>query len=119
MTATISTHTLDAADGTHAGTVGVTLARIEADGRRTTLFAGATDAGGRLTIETGLAGADPLATYELVFATGAYWAGRGIPRAGPQICDEAVIRFRMPDPKGRYHIPLILSPNGQSAWWSA
>ena len=46
--ATLSTHTLNSVDGTHAGGISVTLTRIDADGRRTELFRQATDEGGRL-----------------------------------------------------------------------
>jgi 5-hydroxyisourate hydrolase len=33
----------------------------------------------------------------------------------PQIAS----RFRMPEPDGTYHSPIIMSPNGYSVWASA
>jgi 5-hydroxyisourate hydrolase len=32
---------------------------------------------------------------------------------------EIVLRFAMPDPASRYHMPVILSPHGYSVWWSS
>ena len=47
--ATLTTHTLNSVDGTHAGQVGVSLFRVTPDGTRLTVFEAATDAGGRLS----------------------------------------------------------------------
>ena len=114
--AVLSTHALNAVDGTHAGAVGVVLLRLDNAGGRHVVFESATDEGGRLSQavtveETG-------AEYELVFRTGPYFAALGMKPTRYQIINDVVIRFRMPDPEGRYHIPLILSPNGYSVWWS-
>ena len=38
--------------------------------------------------------------------------------AGVQIMAEVVVRFSMADITARYHIPVILSPNSYSIWWS-
>jgi 5-hydroxyisourate hydrolase len=35
------------------------------------------------------------------------------------IMREIVLRFEMPDPSAQYHMPVILSPNSYSAWWSS
>ena len=35
-----------------------------------------------------------------------------------QIMDQIVIRFSMLNPDGKYHIPVIISPNSYSVWWS-
>ena len=115
--ATVSTHTLSGLDGSHAGHIGVVLYRLNGEVRHE-VFASETDAGGRLveTIEPG--NVDQTATYELVFATGNYWANHPAPRDGAQIMKEVVLRFEMPDPEARYHLPVILSPNGYSVWWS-
>ncbi|MBT6099676.1 MAG: hypothetical protein HOH05_15115, partial [Marinovum sp.] len=48
----------------------------------------------------------------------AYWKSRELPRHGAQIMDQIVIRFSMPNPDGKYHIPVIISPNSYSVWWS-
>ena len=112
--ATVSSHTLNGTDGTHAGGIDVTLT-----GPDGVVFEAAMDAGGRLSQDIPADQIDAQATYELVFRTGPYWAARDIPRDGPQIMDQIVLRFRMPDPDAKYHMPVILSPNGYSCWWSA
>jgi 5-hydroxyisourate hydrolase len=76
------------------------------------------DDGGRLVQEIAEDLIDPAAKYELVFGTGAYWQARDITRSGAQIMDEVVVRFAMPNAAARYHIPVILSPNSYSIWWS-
>lgn len=112
--ATISSHTLNATDGTHAGGIDVTLT-----GPNGVVFQAQMDIGGRLSQDVPSDWIDPEAMYELVFHTGPYWEERNIPRQGPQIMDQVVLRFRMPNQDGRYHMPIIISPNGYSCWWSA
>jgi len=112
--ATISSHTLNGTDGTHAGGIDVTLT-----GPNGLVFEAQMDAGGRLSHDVPADRIDPEVMYELVFQTGSYWEARNIPRQGPQIMDQVVLRFRMPDPEARYHMPIIISPNGYSCWWSA
>ena len=34
------------------------------------------------------------------------------------IVTEITIKFKMEDPKKKYHLPIIISPNGYSIWWS-
>jgi 5-hydroxyisourate hydrolase len=103
MTATISTHVLNGADGTHSGGVTVRLVNMTTGA---TLFEEKTDDGGRLSRQIDLTGADIMDRYELSFA------------AGAGAMNEIALRFLMPNPDGRYHMPLILSPNAASFWWS-
>ncbi len=117
--ATITSHTLNGTDGTHAGGIKVSLVEITAEGNRRLVFETETDPGGRMARELDPTEIDSTARYELVLETGTYWEGRNIPHDGPQIMDEIVVRFRMPDTSGKYHIPLILSPNSYSVWWSS
>lgn len=116
--ALLSTHTLNSVDGSHAGGIALSLARIEPDGRRTEVMNGSTDDGGRFSEEITLTEADTKATFELVLQTGAYFDEKGATAMPMQICPETVIRFRMPDPEARYHIPMMLAPNSHSVWWS-
>ena len=111
MMATISSHILNAVDGTHAGGIEATLYRVS---DRTQLASTSTDGGGRLKIEVDITRADPTDLYELVFQTGAYWADSNAPRTIPEV----LLRFTMPDPDGAYHMPIILSPLGFSTWSS-
>lgn len=111
MSARVTSHVLDAVSGTHAAGLPVRLVRLS-DGA--VIHDGATDAGGRLAIEVGAV--TPGESFELVFGAAAYWRGRGVPATHP--VSEVVLRFAMPDPAGRYHMPVILSPNGHASWAS-
>jgi len=117
--AIISSHTLNSVDGTHAGGVSVRLFRLDAAGNRTQIFETATDEGGRLSETVDLTDTDAGAEFELVFATGRYFASRQVPISGMQILHDVVIRFTAPDPDAKYHIPLMLAPNSYSAWFSS
>lgn len=117
--ATITTHTLNSVDGTHAGGIPVSLCRIEPDGRRTELFSLATDDGGRLSQDVSLEGSDPAAKYEMILETGPYFEALGLGNCEQLTSTEVVYRFKMPDPAARYHIPMMLAPNSTSIWWSS
>lgn len=116
--AIVSTHTLDSVNGSHAGGVGVELFRLDGSGLRVSLFETQTDAGGRLSQDVALDTAPVDARYELVFQTGLYFANHPSAGLAGRIVEEIVVRFRMPDPDARYHIPLMLAPNSCSVWWS-
>ncbi len=49
------------------------------------------------------AGDGSTGVFELVFHVGAYFAGAGF-------LDEVPVRFRMDEPAGGYHVPLLVSP---------
>ncbi len=110
--ATLSSHTLNGSDGTHAGGIPVTMRNL-ATGTR--VLTSEMDAGGRFSEQINPSEIDPSATYELVFDTAAYWAARNMPATVNQIA----LRFTMPDPEGAYHMPVILNPNSYSMWSSA
>ncbi len=111
--AIVSSHTLNSVDGSHAGGIAVRLVRLDTG---LTVFETNMDEGGRLVQE--VATPDPAATYEMIFQAGAYWQDQAPTTRDTRIMDEIVIRFTMPDPEGRYHVPLILSPHGYSLWCS-
>jgi 5-hydroxyisourate hydrolase len=111
--AVVSSHTLNAVDGSHAGGIAVRLVNLDSG---ETVFDTAMDDGGRLAQD--VANPDPTARYEMVFQTGAFWNARVDQTHGTRIMDEVVVRFTMPKPDGRYHLPLILSPHGYSLWSS-
>ena len=113
--AVVSSHTLNGSDGTHAGGIAVSLRDLITG---EILFDTAMDDGGRLVQNIAENRINPAAKYELVFATGAYWQAQNLPRPGVQIMAEVVVRFSMADITARYHIPVILSPNSYSIWWS-
>lgn len=109
---------LNSVDGTHAGGIAVKLVRIDADRARTTLFDVKTDGGGRLLQEVSARETPCNAAYELILRTGDYFDAMQLPRPGKHISREVVVRFEIPDPDARYHIPLMLAPNSYSVWFS-
>ena len=116
--ATISSHTLNSVDGTHAGGIAVALYRIGPSEERDLVFETATDEGGRLSETVAADTVDSGARYELVLQTGDYFATRIPTEYGAQNVREVVVRFTMPDPEARYHIPMMLAPHSYSVWWS-
>ena len=111
--ATITSHTLNGTDGTHASGIKVTLTRLGHVNEL--IFETIMDENGRLEQEVAADQIVPNATYELVFNTGSYWKQRHILGAIPQI----VLRFLMPDENAKYHMPVILNPNSYSVWRSS
>ena len=114
--AVLSSHFLDGTNGTHAAAVGVTLIHVDMDEGRQTVFSAFSDDGGRFTHDVD---ATAGGKYEMLIASGAYFKGQVLPSDSVQILEEIVIRFTMPDPEARYHIPVIMSPNSYSCWWSS
>ena len=114
--AVLSSHLLNGVDGTHAGEVSITLTKIDTDGQRSVVFEEKSDEGGRFHRELEIVFG---AAYEMVIASGAYFARRDVSSPGMQILSEIIVRFSMPDPDARYHIPVIMSPNSYSCWWSS
>lgn len=113
---TLSTHVIDAADGTPATGVPVTLAAAGGD----ILATGATDADGRWSAPIGM---PPAGDHRLIFDVAAYRDARG----EDVFHTEAIIAFRVgggrgislddagpnPDPPltpAHLHLPLLLSP---------
>lgn len=114
--ARLSTHVLDLAAGRPAAGVDLELFRLNAGGGRVFLKATTTNADGRTdepllsgeVIETGV--------YELVFHAAAYLKSQGHSPPDPPFLDEIILRFGIADPKGHYHVPLLLSPFGYSTY---
>ena len=104
----VTTHVLDAAFGTPAVGVGVTLDRQTFDGW-TEVGGGATDADGRIAV----LGPDraEAGVYRLTFATGDYFEATHRPSFYPEV----QITFRVSGTE-RYHVPLLLSPFAYSTY---
>ncbi len=94
----VSTHVLDTARGTPAEGVGVLLVDV---GGNTT--AAMTDQDGRATLADGRLDPGP---YQLVFATGDYFASTGTPTFHPQV----TVAFTVTDGGAHHHVPLLVSP---------
>lgn len=107
----ITTHVLDIAQGGPAVDVAVILEVRQADdwapvGR------GCTDARGRVTTLTEGRSLTP-GTYRLTFDLGSYHRAHGM--AVP-FFPEAKIAFNVRDTAEHYHVPLVISPFGYSAY---
>tara|TARA_B100001079_G_scaffold26890_1_gene20500 strand:- start:1155 stop:1490 length:336 start_codon:yes stop_codon:yes gene_type:complete len=109
--ATLSSHLLNSVDGTHANGVKVIINKIDSSGEKIVFFETETDSGGRILKDFDLSEDDCKCDYEMICKTSEYFSKK-------KIVSEIIIKFRMEDPKKKYHLPIIISPNGYSIWWS-
>ena len=109
--ATLSSHLLNSVDGTHACGVKVIINQINSSGEKVIFFESETDNGGRILKDFDLSKDDCNCDYEMVCKTADYFSEK-------KIVSEIIIKFRMEDPNKKYHLPIIISPNGYSIWWS-
>ena len=109
--ATLSSHLLNSVEGTHASGVKVIINQINSSGEKVIFFESETDNGGRILKDFDLSTNDCNCDYEMVCKTADYFSEK-------KIVSEIIIKFRMEDPKKKYHLPIIISPNGYSIWWS-
>ena len=107
----ISTHILDTALGKPARNVAVRLEKQEVSSWRL-MASGHTDQDGRCNQL--LPEVDTLApgSYRLVFDTANYFAGQKVDALYPVV----EITFSVKDGETRFHIPLLLSPNGYTTY---
>jgi 5-hydroxyisourate hydrolase len=108
---TISTHVLDLELGVPAVGLPVALFRLEEDGRPELLTELVTDADGR--IRSLLAGDLELGDYQLVFDLAAYAATLD---RDADFFENLAVGIRIDDAERSYHVPLLLSPFGISAY---
>ena len=109
--ATLSSHLLNSVNGSHASNVDIIIYQIKSNGERKVFHETKTDSGGRLLKEFNLNDEDCKSNYEMVCNIGEYFYEK-------KIISEIVVRFKMEDSKKKYHLPIIISPNGYSIWWS-
>jgi 5-hydroxyisourate hydrolase len=109
---TVSAHILDAVAGGPAVGVSVSLSLQDPGGSWLLAEAGVTDADGRIRFATETTGG----VHRLTFATGLYFANRGMVTFYPEI----VITFStvaLDDAApGHFHVPLLLSPYSYSTY---
>jgi len=114
--ATISSHTLNGTNGTHA--TGVRI-RVINSRSQAVLCDDVTDSGGRFSVSVNIADASATDQFEMTCYVGDYWAAQSSTTDITRTMNELVLRFAMPDPDALYHMPFILSPSACSCWWSA
>jgi 5-hydroxyisourate hydrolase len=104
--ATVSTHVLDASAGIPAYGVSVVMEGRAAGGSWEAAGHAVTDTDGRAWFPGDVAAGE----YRLTFATGDYFAARGIPSFYPEV----TVTFSVAS--GHYHVPLLLSPFAYSTY---
>lgn len=108
----ISTHILDITQGQPAREVPVRLERRDASGTWRLLGAARTDQGGRCAQLLPENEALTPGLYRLGFETATYFAARKLDGLYPLI----EITFNVREGEERFHIPLLLSPNGYTTY---
>ncbi|GAA1802275.1 hydroxyisourate hydrolase [Nesterenkonia flava] len=101
----LTTHILDNSTGLPAAGVAVSLRTAAGE----QLAAGTTDDDGRVG-ELGPQRLSP-GPYQLVFATGEYFAARGVETFFPEV----ILTFTVGEAE-HYHVPLLLSPFAYSTY---
>jgi 5-hydroxyisourate hydrolase len=109
---TLSTHVLDATTGRPAADVQIWLEHRDAGGWAPA-SQGQTDSDGRLRLagDGGSPDFEP-GVYRITFATGAYFAARGVATFYPEV----TITFEITGRDEHYHVPLLLSPYAYSTY---
>ena len=109
---TVSTHVLDAVTGSPAPGVPVALSMRDSEDRSwLSVERGVTDADGRLRFAAETTGT----AYRLTFATGLYFANRGVATFYPEVVI-TFSTFTFDATPGHYHVPLLLSPYAYSTY---
>jgi 2-oxo-4-hydroxy-4-carboxy-5-ureidoimidazoline decarboxylase len=112
----LSTHVLDVHAGRPAAGVAIELCEIGAHGAARRIGSAVTNSDGR-TDKPLIGGMPiPIATYELRFAVGDYFARRHVTRADPPFLDVVPVRFAIAEPEGHYHVPLLVTPWSYSTY---
>ena len=96
--AIFSTHLLNSINGTHASDVEIIIYKSKND-NKVVFLEDKTDSSGRMLKEFELTKEDCESDYEMII-------------------NSISVKFKMKDSEKKYHIPLIISPNGYSIWWS-
>ena len=110
----LSTHVLDTARGMPAEGVAIDLHRLTGGGRAHVVST-STGSDGR-TAKPLLADASDAGEYELTFHVAEYFRRHGVTLTTPPFLDAITIRVGIADARGRYHVPLLVSPYGYSTY---
>ncbi|HXE74566.1 MAG TPA: hydroxyisourate hydrolase [Candidatus Xenobia bacterium] len=108
----ISTHVLDTARGRPASGLHVTLESQSGEGRWSVVGKGTTDADGRIARLLPAGAELHPGLYRLTFDTQSYFVAQEEEGFFPRV----VVTFEVRDPTQHYHVPLLLSPFGYSAY---
>jgi len=114
--ALLTSHLLNGQDGTHASGVSISLIQLNNKSSPEEIFSTVTDQSGRFSAEFK---AEATSHYELVVKIKDYFYSYNKKKSDACVISDIVIRFITNDPNGQYHIPIIISPNSYSCWWSS
>ena len=111
----LSTHVLDTHLGRPAAGVAIELYELAGE-RYHRITTAVTNTDGRT--DRPLIGGRPLpiGRYELRFAIGDHYRGRGIDGGDPPFLDIVPLRFSIAEPEGHYHVPLLCTPWSYSTY---
>ena len=109
--AIFSSHLLDATNGSHAKNVDIIIYQIKKNGDKEIFFETKSDDRGSIHKEFDLSDDDTRCEYEMICKTGDYFSEK-------RIISEINIKFKMEDNNKKYHIPIIISKNSYTVWWS-
>ena len=112
----LSTHVLDVHSGRPAQGIAVELATVPRSGAPVVLAKAVTNSDGRTDKPLLADQPIPVATYELRFSVGPYFATKDVKLADPPFLDTIPLRFSVAEPEGHYHVPLLLTPWGYSTY---
>ncbi len=110
MSAGLTTHVLDTANGKPAAGIEISLYKLE-QGQRRLLKTTATNSDGRTDEPLIARGSLDVGMYELEFAVGAYF---NLPE--PRFLEVVPIRFGILNTEQHYHVPLLVSPWSYSTY---
>ena len=108
----VSTHVLNSENGTHVSGLTVTLTHVQSDGIRKIIFSNKTDTGGRLVENF-----DFRLINEEFFEIEFKLSDIHIKKKGIY-CSDIIFRVSFSSENEKFHIPIIVSQNGASSWWS-
>ena len=108
----ISTHVLNSENGTHVAGLTVTLTLIRPNGAKKKIFSNKTDTGGRLLEDFDF----PLTSNE-IFEIEFKLSDIHIKKKGIY-CRDIIFRVSFSSDNEKFHIPIIVSQNGASTWWT-
>ena len=111
--ATVSSHILDSVSGKSAAGIRCQLFQIADNAGRQSVFDVFADAEGRINETVSIDASNIGAEFELVMHAADYFG------ASDAVVPCVVMRLVINDANRRYHLPVMLSPNSYSTWWSS
>jgi len=111
----LTTHVLDTAHGHPGGGIHIQLTRRNGDVWEE-LGTAITNEDGRVDAPLLDGEAFTAGEYQLVFAAGDYFRGKGVALNEPAFLNDVVIRFGVANAAEHYHVPLLISPYSYSTY---